>query len=237
MAAKTSVARKIERARGLFSGVIGLAEKGQRDAEDLDGLLLVLQVLKDGHVYQVRVTPRLTPKPLAQAQRITPPPGGRIHLLTVSVNESRPWKEAVCAAGPNTEADSEVWRVGDWRIGDQYPPMVRATEEPCEVILVNFGPRSSTSSRQALAWGRAQRLCPASPRTIFAIGEHSPMLRRNLAVNRLAVVSLKPCSFEGGQRVPGVWGCGSKRGASLYWFTDEWYADDWFAFVREEDIK
>jgi hypothetical protein len=164
--------------------------------------------------------------PVVITDAIIPPQRGKIHLLSIHANASRPWRDAVSAAGPNTGRHWEIWEVGD-----QYPPLVGATGGLQEIILVNFG--RYIRSEECLLWAKSQRLVPDSPRKVFAVGEHCLELHRDLGIDPIAVVSLVPCSFEGRQRVPSVWWYGSLRQADLRWFAYGWYAYNWFAFVRE----
>lgn len=157
---------------------------------------------------------------------ITVPKGGRIHIVSVLVNESRPWKDAASAAGPNTGRDRDIWKVGD-----QYSPVVGATQGLQQVILVNFG--KHMRSEDVLDWGKEQHLRPASPRSVLAISEHYPNLNRDLTVDNMTVISLVTCSFGGERRVPYVWWDESLRKSNLSWFDYEWREDYWFAFVRE----
>ena len=154
------------------------------------------------------------------------PKGGKVHNISVPVNESRPWKDAVSAAGPNTNCDWDIWKVGD-----QYPPVIGATQGLQQLILVNFG--KYMQSGDVLAWGKGQCLRPASSRSVFAIGEHYPSLNCDLAMDYMAVVSFVLCSFGGRQRVPRVWWDESGRESLLDWFDDRWSESYWFAFVRE----
>ncbi|MDP3901622.1 MAG: hypothetical protein Q8Q37_01430, partial [bacterium] len=50
----------------------------------------------------------------AELTDITPPQGGRTYDLSVTVDESRNWREAINTAGPDTSSNNNVWRVGDW---------------------------------------------------------------------------------------------------------------------------
>lgn len=162
------------------------------------------------------------------ARKIVPPRGGRIYIVTVPVNEARLWKQAVRAVGKDTAADSHIWRVGK-----HYARTVRVTFARREVILANFGSQSVTSGETALAWGMAKRLRPASPRTIFAVGEHCHDLLQRLAVDAMAVVSLECCSRYDDLCVPLVVWNGWGRGAFLHVFDLVGAGDCWFAFVRE----
>ena len=158
---------------------------------------------------------------------IIPPPGGRIQILSVPVDESKPWEDAVKAAGPNTGPDWEIWKVGK-----QYPPLPGFRPSLKQVVLANFG-RAIESSEEALVWGREQKLVPSTPRVIFSVGEHYPELNQHLEMESMAVVSLKQCSCGGDQCAPYVWFDGSERGASLLRFAGRWGGHGWFAFVRE----
>ena len=157
---------------------------------------------------------------------ITAPEGGKIHIVSVPVDESYAWKDAVRAAGPDTDRDWDVWKVGN-----QYPSVASAKSALRQVILVNFG--KYIRSEDAIAWGKTQNLRPASPRSVFAISENYPNLNRDLAMDYMAVVSLVPCSFGGERQVPNVWWYGSKRESHLSWFVIGWSEHCWFAFVRE----
>lgn len=157
---------------------------------------------------------------------IVPPGGGQVLIVTVPVSESRDWKDAAGVAGPNTSRDSDIWKVGG-----QYPPVAGAKPRLQQIFLANFGKYSRSEGN--LVWAKEQYLVPASPRAVFAIGEHCPYL--NLAMDSMAVVSLAKCFFEGGGRACFVWWGGSERRAYLYWFDFEWCEDYWFAFVRESE--
>ncbi len=158
---------------------------------------------------------------------IIPPPGGRIQILSVPVDESKPWKDAVKLAGPNTDRDWEIWKVGD-----QYPSLPGSRLSLKQVVLANFG-RVIESGEEAVVWGREQKLVPHTPRAIFSVSEHYPELNRHLDVESMAVVSLKQFSCGGVQCAPYVWFNGSKRGAGILRFAGRWFGRDWFAFVRE----
>ncbi len=162
---------------------------------------------------------------LMSGEFVLAPQGGTLHFVSVPVDESRPWDEAVRTAGPNTPDEYNVWKVGD-----QYPPQGESGVR--EIILVNFGRGSFTTGEQALAWGKENRLRPASPRGCFAVGEHCPKLNRELGKNYMAVVSLDLCSFGGERQVCNVWWNDTERGANLNWVDDEFDDDYWLAFVR-----
>lgn len=65
MSANTGLARKLARAHTLSTQVLDLARKGKRDERDLDCVVAVLQAAKNGHLHEVRVTPRLLEERLA----------------------------------------------------------------------------------------------------------------------------------------------------------------------------
>lgn len=155
------------------------------------------------------------------------PPNGKIHLVSVPVDESRLWKEVMHAAGPNTLDSHAIWKVGD-----QYPAktMVSVSQQ---IIFVNFGFGKYVSSEHALAWGEEQHLVPATPRQCFAVGEHCAKLNNDLGLDFMAIVSLVPCFFGGRQHVCSVWWYRSERRVGLGWFDDDWDDYYWFAFVRE----
>lgn len=156
---------------------------------------------------------------------IVPPGGGQVLIVTVPVSESRDWKDAAGVAGPNTSRDSDIWKVGG-----QYPP-VAGVKRLQQIFLANFGKYSRSEGN--LVWAKEQHLVPASPRAVFAIGEHCPYL--NLVMDPMAVVSLAKCFFEGFEHACIVWWDGSEREASLGWFDGGWVGVDWFAFVRESE--
>nr|KKS48658.1 MAG: hypothetical protein UV11_C0006G0063 [Candidatus Giovannonibacteria bacterium GW2011_GWF2_42_19] len=159
---------------------------------------------------------------------IAPPPNGIVILLTIPVNESREWNGAVKAAGPDTDRNSGIWKVGD-----QFPGSAGTVERLEQIWLVNFGKGSVTSSQNALDWGEEQHLVPDSPRANFAIAEHFPKLNTYLGMDLMAIISLRTCSFEGDDHATRVWFLGAERIAYLVWFENVWSDDYWFAFVRE----
>jgi len=160
---------------------------------------------------------------------IIAPPGGRIYVVSVPVDESRDWHEAIGAAGPSTGSDWDIERVGE-----QYPT-TDETPGSREVILVNFGKK--TGSEDNLVWAKAQQLRPASPRTVFAVGEYCPTLHNQLDMDPLVVVSLITCFFEGEQRVVSVGWIGPRRAANLGWFEESWQVNFWFASIQESRQK
>ena len=157
---------------------------------------------------------------------ITPPQGGRIHIVRVPVNPARDWREAIDAAGPNTPHNYNVRKVGE-----QYPPKPGEVAEE-EIILVNLG-RYIDDTQVAVDWGKTQKLRPDDPRGTFAIAEHKPQLHRELDLSYMVIVSPAECSFEGHSRVCNVWLDVANRHCRLNWYGHGWDDRYWFAFVRE----
>lgn len=160
---------------------------------------------------------------------LVPPPGGRIHIVRVPVDPGRDWHDAVSAVGPDTRKSWDVWKVGE-----QYPPQAETVAEE-EVILGNFG-KTIPNTKYALDWAKPYGLVPKGPRSVFAVAEHNPDLRRELQVSYMGIVSPVPCMFGGRHHVCHVWLDGVNRYAYLYWF--ERGLDDrcWFAFSRGERL-
>lgn len=157
------------------------------------------------------------------------PPGARMHVVTVMVDEGRPWGEAVIAAGPDTRANSYIHKVGD-----QCPPTVGATPKMRTIYFINFG--KDTMGDDNIAWGKTQKLHPETPRAVFAVAEHNPNLDETLGMEGcMEVVSLKECSFGGGRRASRAWWNDTECGASLDDFGSMCRGSySWFAFSREE---
>lgn len=205
-----------------FSGQLirGLKEQGVSDQE------IHALVTSKGKLPMERIITEVS-REIRRKTVIAPPEGGKIHIVSVFVDEARPWDQAVRTADPNTPESYAVWKVGD-----QYPPQQFKNDQ--EIILVNFG--KYISSEDVIEWGRGQKLRPATPRSCFAVGEHILNLHTDLGVEYMAVVSLVQCSFGGSQRVCGVWRGRSGRGVGLCWFGSDWSGSYWFAFVREQIV-
>lgn len=198
--------------------------------DELDSELLQ-EVLRDpialGRKFTLFLANRAEMQIILTTDGIQVPEGGRIHIVAVPVEESRSWREAVKAAGPNTDKSWDIWKMGG-----QYPPSETGSGLK-KVILVNFG--KYTRSEDNLAWARAQKLKPISPRAALAVGEHCPTLNRNLGLEYMAVVSLVPCYFEGKQNVVYSWWASSRRRARHYWLGYEFRDHSWFGFSRESE--
>ena len=157
---------------------------------------------------------------------IIPPPEGMGRILSVPVDESRPWPDAVKAAGSDTGRD---W--GIWKVGDQYSVGAIGKLRLKQVVLANFS--KGVQSEEVLAWGKEQKLKPTTPRTCFAVSEHYKELHNYLGMNPMAVVTLTPCYFKGLRRVPFVWLDDAGREVSLDRLDVGWGGLYWFVFDRE----
>ena len=159
-------------------------------------------------------------------RQFTPPPGGRLHRLTVPVTLDRPWPEAVTAADPNTSESSNIWEVGDL-----YPPTGVGQREE-NLVLLNFSENGSWG--KAIAWGKKNCLSPTVPRQVFAVGEHYPNLHRELGLDPMWLTGTTECSFDGSRQAADVWWSGAGRGAGLGWLSDFGSPHGWFAFSASE---
>lgn len=185
---------------------------------------------EDADIYRLatpdgKTTMREIAKAIVQKKSpvLAPPAGGRIHTLEVEVG-SLSWNDAVTSAGPNTGSDWDVRKIG----GSYIAP----TPGKRQVILVNFG--KYMESEDVLAWGRANKLSPANPYLVFALGSAHPDLKGELGVPSMAAVSLDSCLFVGFRRAPFVWWIeDGAREASLGRFEFGWHDFYWFAFVCE----
>lgn len=191
--------------------------------EQLDSKLLD-EILKDpvalGREATLWLANRARMQIVMTTDGIVIPKGGRIHIVAVPVNESRDWKEAVAAAGPNTNKGWDIWKMDE-----RYPPSETGSGL-AKVILANFGPGKNTMSQGNLAWAKSQGLVSASPRKVFAVGEHCPTLNRDLRMDSMAVVSLVECSFGGRQCVTSVWFGGSERQGLIHLNTHKFLYSD-----------
>ncbi len=155
----------------------------------------------------------------------------RIHKLTVMVDESRAWAEAVRATGPDTRDEYLIWKAGD-----KYPARNGATRAKQEIVLANFG-NYKLNEDDVLIWGREQGYAPAPPRPCFAVGEQHTQLHINLEVPVLALVSPDPCLFQGEQRFCVVWWDRIKREVCLFPAYGFWGPSCWFAFIPVTEGK
>jgi hypothetical protein len=207
------LARAVEKRGGDYTEALVRIGKGEkRYAPVIDGLAVLLAGISREN------------EPAFAA-----PEGGRIHVIRgVLVDESLEWNAAIDAGLPNTPASYDIRKVAD-----SYPAKKWAKPKKMDIILINFGTYVSDNA-PAHAWGKEQKLPPASPRAIFALGSHAPKLHEELGQpNGLAVGCLEECHFSGRRRVPGGWWDGAERLAYLDRPVSGWYAYCWFAFSRE----
>jgi hypothetical protein len=156
-----------------------------------------------------------------------PPPGGRVHVLTIPVSLDKPWNAAVQAAGPSTPGEYDIWKVGDLYLPG--PPTGRGAVQT-KMVLVNFGSTGGNLAK-AIAWAEQYGLKKTNPRQVFAIGEHKPQLNRELGANSMYAVATEECFFEGNRQVCNVWWNDAKRKANLNWTDNVGNANDWFVFA------
>lgn len=163
----------------------------------------------------------------SNVNEIIAPESGKTHIVSVQVDDSRAWGNAVRAAGPSIANDWEIWGVGNY-----YPPVENAKSSLKQVILVDFC--KYMRIKDVLNWGKIHNLYPASPRSIFAIGEYYPNLNRDLDEKYTNIISLVPCRFGKGLRVPFIvldeLGCVT----GLLYCSDGGFDAGWFAFVHRE---
>jgi len=166
--------------------------------------------------------------PAEDSQKILRP-RSIIHLPPISVNHDREWENAVADAGPNTEFDSDIHKVGDL-----YTPK-RAGIVPTSITLANFGGVEDVDSEQVIEFGKEWNLGRIiDPRECFAIVKRFPKLHTSPGFfDQMIIVSLKDCNFEGRRHVCFVLFDGHKRKCRLDWFDRGWGVFSWFGFVRE----
>lgn len=155
----------------------------------------------------------------------------KTHELSVIVDESRSWNQAVHAAGPDTRDEYLIWK-----IAELYPVRNGAANVRRQIVLVNFG-NCKVDEDDALLWAREQGLSPASPRACFAIGEQHPGLLAELAAPVTALVSPEACSFQNEERICVVWWDRTKREVCLFPARSWWGPNCWFVFVRDEALS
>ncbi|MCX6790254.1 MAG: hypothetical protein NTV60_01860 [Candidatus Kaiserbacteria bacterium] len=154
------------------------------------------------------------------------PEGGRLYLVHIP-DQLDGWDAAISAGFPDTPLSHDVRRVGS-----AYPPYRSTSSIEREIILVNFN-RSIKDVKVVLAWGEKNGLIPASPRLIWAIGIHWPLLPRTLGQRSLILASLEEGALSVRGYVPcGLWDRG-KREARLVSFCMNWDSNSWFAFEKQ----
>ncbi|MDP3901827.1 MAG: hypothetical protein Q8Q37_02545 [bacterium] len=166
--------------------------------------------------------------------RIRTPKGGKIHKLTVDVDESIPWRDAINSLfefkskskPPN--AALEVSAIGD----KKYPALKISGQRT--VILVAFGDGFPPTSR-ILEWVKNNNLRYTTPRTIFSIARQHNNLCDTLRMDKMGIVSLMACDIDGQQRVCDIWWRRHEnkiiREPYLNWLYRNWDPYYWFAFI------
>jgi hypothetical protein len=160
-------------------------------------------------------------------QKIKPPKNAQIKELTLTVDLSTPWKDAVQKAGKDTGANFDVWKVGDL-----YPAAAQTIET--ELVLLNYPDDGSFD--KALTWAKENGLELTTPREVFALSEQND-LASLLGASYGWVVSTTACTFGGERQAPYVWWNDSKRGADLSWVSDFGHRLGWFAFRKSSTLK
>ena len=171
----------------------------------------------------------------SRSSGLAPPPGGYLHTVSLLVDLSREWHQALCAAGTNT--DYHIYAGGSdlyyKDVGGQFPPVDMGVVET-QIILMSFGPTGGNWNR-ALAWGNRNRLKVTDPRHVFAIGEQKPEFHHELMSNELKVSSTKEFISNTTDCRIACQVCwhGDKLGACMERIEEIHDNHDWFAFVRE----
>src|SRR6185369_7204423 len=100
---------------------------------------------------------------------ISPPEGGRIHIVRVKVKLDREWQEAINLIGPNTPNNYRVRKVG------HLYPVQGMNEVEGELLLLNYF-QGTGDWDKALRWAQEKQLKNTTPREVFAVGEQQPNL-------------------------------------------------------------
>ncbi|MEK7616323.1 MAG: hypothetical protein AAB420_03915 [Patescibacteria group bacterium] len=152
------------------------------------------------------------------------PEGGQIVFIpNVPVQPSRPWIEALEAAGPQTDQHFNVRKVGDL-----YKPKGSGLVTR-DLVVLNW---PGHGLAEHLAWAKQYEalLTGTDPRTVFAAAEHNPQLHRKLGMDPAWLIATEECTFDGGAQLCYVFFDGDKRKSSLYWSSNVGLDDDWVAF-------
>ncbi len=158
---------------------------------------------------------------------ILPPPGGEIRILTVRVDDTRDWKEAINLGAPNTAYDQDIRLVASY-----YQPG-KSSGCMTEVACVNFGPRK-VDEAEVVVWGHESHfLKPASSRTILSIGEQYPQLHREWNQECLFLAVQEYCNFDAKIVCPYLIYTDKVRLAALGRLDVPCVKSCWFAFVRK----
>lgn len=225
MSAKTGLAREIVRARRLTEQVLGLAERGKRDEQDIRCLNLVLQALKGGHLFQASVTLRLPPRdPRLRSRRsIICIVDATTRLVKVLVNH-----DERMLAFPGV----------DWATAERRETRIekRAGSVEEEIILRHFGRDmysedviASLAAETAFGADGLEPVSPEELRDLVKITQNDPNLPTPIA--GLGVSWGHP---GGCRHVPYLRDGAVRRSLGLSdWFVDDWSGGWWFAARRK----
>lgn len=144
--------------------------------------------------------------------------------LTATVQQDRPYIEALEAAAPDTPGSYNARKVENL-----HPPVSQEKEE-VEFILRNF-PKGGGGWDKAQEWAKAKGYKPTNPREGFAVVEQHD-LRKLLDRSWLYLVTTTDCSFGGYRQAVYVYVDESFRGADLDWLGDFGGGCVWFLFRK-----
>jgi hypothetical protein len=157
---------------------------------------------------------------------IRPPSWGRIHFVDdVPVRLYKDWHKSI------KEARLKIGHFTVHEIGDLCPP-IGIDRSLVNFVLVNL--IAGGSCRQALDWAKRSHLLPASPRHVFALAKHRPILHRKLGTDHIYIVS--PIKYNFGNRAFVVSVHLPDRRVS--WSVTDWFEEPdyaaytWIAFLR-----
>lgn len=172
-------------------------------------------------------------------QNIEPPDGGRIHIVSVWVDESRPWDEALTDGCHETSFPKAL----DYLKKFDYLFPSCDIRGPRDIFLVNFG--REIRNEESLAWAWENDLIPVTPRAVLAIMQNNgKAIRQDLGPSQRKeeefvgyymgdIVSLDVTAFNGTPRVFYVW-WNEHEGvnAEMRSVRGAWKLDTWFALAR-----
>lgn len=151
--------------------------------------------------------------------------GAHIKEISVAIDHSLPWKEAIMQAGPDTESDYDVLKVSNL-----YPAEQKVSETK-ELVFLNFK-NGNGSYEKAAAWGKENGLTPSTPQDIFEFAIKNPDLEIFFGKSRGYIVETTGCMFDGDAQACHVYWNDANRKAYLYWQAYFGYAYAWFAFCK-----
>lgn len=165
-----------------------------------------------------RVT-RLEDRALEMLHILKASPFGSHMALSLKVDTSRRWQEAVIGAGPDTHMD---WPVVTAEA--DFPFDETATQDR-KIVLVNFG-RAVMRVETLLEAMKGLGLNPVHPRTLWQIGEEIPGLDKTLQRGLLQIVTLMKSKKD---QAAVLWWREEERGTHLRKFCGPYYDSYWFA--------